>query len=56
MIQAQKIAHGSILYAIKNDKNWTTEKLNEILKTRIRNYFYKTKKRKPIIIPSLVTI
>ena len=53
MIEAQKIAHGSILYFIKNDKNWTIAKLNEILKIRIRNYFYKIKKRNPIIIPSI---
>ncbi len=56
MVEAQKIAHGSILYFIKNDKNWTTAKLNEILKIRIRNYFYKIKKRNPIIIPSINVI
>lgn len=54
--EAQKIAHGSILYLVKNDKNWTVDKINQILKIRIRNYFYKTKKRNPIIIPSITVM
>ena len=56
IFEAQKIAHGSILYLIRNDKNWTIKKLNEIVKKRVSYYFYKTKKRHPIIISSIVVI
>jgi ribonuclease J len=48
------MAHGTILHTIKNVENWNKKDLKENLSKRISNYFYKTRRRNPVIITSIL--
>lgn len=52
--EVQKMAHGTILHTIKNIKNWTKKELKENLSKRIGTYFYKIRRRNPIILTSIL--
>ncbi|SJZ43806.1 ribonuclease J [Mycoplasmopsis verecunda] len=52
--EAKRVAHGAVLYHIKNNENWTTEELETIIKERLSTLFYKEKRRDPIIIPTII--
>ena len=54
--EAQKMAHGTILYIIKNNKEWKIKDIENMLKKRIQQFFYRTKKRNPVIIPLIEVI
>ncbi|WP_435128498.1 ribonuclease J [Mycoplasma sp. 6243] len=52
--EARRISHGAILHQIKNSNNWTTKDLEKVIIDRLSNLFYKEKRRKPIIIPTII--
>ncbi|QCZ36577.1 ribonuclease J [Mycoplasma nasistruthionis] len=58
--EAKRIAHGAVLYHIKNakangnNKSWTTQQLEELIKERLSALFYKEKRRNPIIVPTII--
>ncbi|MGL5205129.1 MAG: ribonuclease J [Metamycoplasmataceae bacterium] len=47
--ESKRLVHGAILYKIKNHENWTTQQLKKLIQERLQPYFYKVKRRKPII-------
>ena len=47
--ESRRLVHGALLYKIKNHDNWTTQQLKKLIQERLQPYFYKTKRRKPII-------
>lgn len=52
--EIQRMSHGAILHTIKNEKNWNIPMLKEVIKNRVQPFFYKTRRRKPIIITSVL--
>ncbi|WP_416755930.1 ribonuclease J [Mycoplasma aquilae ATCC BAA-1896] len=52
--EAKRVAHGAVLYHIKNNEKWTTEELEAIVRERLATLFYKEKRREPIIIPTII--
>ena len=52
--EIQKIAHGAILYTIKNNKNWTTDDVKKIIKSRVEPKFYSVKRRRPLVITTVI--
>lgn len=51
--EIQRLAHGGILYIIKNKVDWKEFEIEELLRSRIEPYFYKHKRRKPLIALSI---
>lgn len=49
--EAKRIAHGAVLYTIKNKADWTVVDVKNIIIERLETFFYKEKRRYPIIIP-----
>ncbi|MGL5205584.1 MAG: ribonuclease J [Metamycoplasmataceae bacterium] len=47
--ESKRLVHGAILYKIKNHEGWTTQQLKKLIQERLQPYFYKVKRRKPII-------
>lgn len=54
LMDVQRLAHGAILHTIKNLKTWTSADIKEAVRKRIEPFFYKTKRRKPIIVTSVL--
>ncbi|VEU77995.1 ribonuclease J [Mycoplasmopsis columbinasalis] len=52
--EAKRIAHGAALYYVKNTPNWSLSELKQLITERLENFFYKEKRRRPIIIPTIV--
>lgn len=52
--EVQRLAHGSILHTIKNNKDWTTSDIKESVRKRIEPFFYKTKRRNPVVVTSVL--
>ena len=52
--EVQRMAHGSILHIIKNNKNWKKADIKTLLEKRIVPYFNKMKRRRPIIVTSII--
>lgn len=52
--EAKRIVHGAVLYTIKNDPNWNVVSLKNLLSERLETFFYKEKRRNPIIIPVIL--
>ena len=52
--QIQRLAHGTILHTIKNVKDWTKQQIKENVKNRVESFFYKHKRRNPIIVTSIL--
>ncbi|UUM19137.1 ribonuclease J [Mycoplasma sp. 1018B] len=52
--EAKRIAHGAALYYIKNTPEWNVVELKKLICDRLENFFYKEKRRKPIIIPIIL--
>ena len=50
----QKLSHGAILHTIKNKKNWTKSDIKNTVKNRVESFFYKTKRRNPTVLVSIV--
>ena len=54
LAEVQRMAHGAILHTIKNKKNWTKADVKEVVEKRIKPYFYRVKRRNPLIITSIL--
>ncbi|WP_036434556.1 ribonuclease J [Mycoplasmopsis columboralis] len=54
--EAKRIAHGAILYIIKNNDKWTVKELEQIVIDRLSSLFHKEKRRNPIIVPRIIFI
>lgn len=52
--EAKRIAHGAVLYHIKNHKNWNVVELKQLIVDRLEALFYKEKRRRPIIVPIIL--
>ena len=52
--EIQKMAHGTILYIIKNNSQWTKAQIKKKLEDRIKPYFHKMKRRNVVIISSII--
>ncbi|QIW62398.1 ribonuclease J [Mycoplasmopsis gallinacea] len=52
--ESKRVAHGAVLYHIKNNKNWTIAELEKIVIERLSTLYYKEKRRDPIIIPTFI--
>ncbi|WP_036452957.1 ribonuclease J [Mycoplasma buteonis] len=52
--ETKRVAHGAVLYHIKNFPNWTIKDLEAIIVDRLSALFYKEKRRDPIIIPTII--
>ena len=52
--QVQKLAHGAILYTIKNKKDWTKEDVKKAVQARVEPFFYKVKRRRPVMVTSII--
>ncbi|VEU75542.1 hydrolase [Mycoplasmopsis maculosa] len=52
--EAKRIAHGAVLYYIKNNENWNVVDLKQLIIDRLDSLFYKEKRRRPIIIPTIL--
>ncbi|VEU76001.1 hydrolase [Mycoplasmopsis columboralis] len=54
--EAKRIAHGAILYIIKNNDKWTVKELEQIVIDRLSSLFHKEKRRNPIIVPRIILL
>lgn len=54
MENIQRLAHGSILYVIKNNSNWKEDEVRALVSSRVEQYFYKSKRRNPVVIVSIL--
>ncbi|AKF40981.1 beta-lactamase [Mycoplasmopsis canis] len=52
--ESRRVAHGAVLYHIKNNEKWTKEELEKLLVERLSSLFYKEKRRNPIIVPTII--
>ncbi|WP_027120832.1 ribonuclease J [Mycoplasmopsis lipofaciens] len=52
--EAKRVAHGAALFYIKNTENWNVVDLKQLIIDRLESLFYKEKRRRPIIIPSIL--
>ncbi|WP_426461560.1 ribonuclease J [Mycoplasma hafezii] len=52
--ETKRVAHGAVLYHIKNFEQWTTKDLEDVIIDRLSALFYKEKRREPIIIPTII--
>ncbi|WP_029513457.1 ribonuclease J [Mycoplasmopsis primatum] len=52
--EAKRIAHGAVLYHIKNNQNWNVMELKQLVSDRLEALFYKEKRRRPIIVPTFL--
>ncbi|MCS4536531.1 MULTISPECIES: ribonuclease J [unclassified Mycoplasma] len=52
--EAKRVAHGAALYYIKNTEEFNIVELKQLIVDRLENLFYKEKRRKPIIIPTIL--
>ncbi|MGL4183855.1 MAG: ribonuclease J [Metamycoplasmataceae bacterium] len=56
IIETRKLVYGSILNKIKNDETYTTNQLKKIIKERLVPFFYRTKRRRPLITTSIIFV
>ncbi|EGV00227.1 hypothetical protein MCSF7_02176 [Mycoplasmopsis columbina SF7] len=52
--EAKRIAHGAALFYIKNTPNWNVVELKQLISERLENLFYKEKRRRPVIVPTIL--
>ncbi|MDC8937511.1 ribonuclease J [Metamycoplasma hyosynoviae] len=52
--EAKRIIHGAILYTIRNNKNWDTPQLKQIIIDRLEPFFYRHKRRNVVVIPTIL--
>ncbi|ADE19861.1 hypothetical beta-CASP family DNA/RNA hydrolase [Mycoplasma crocodyli MP145] len=52
--ETKRISHGTTLHFIKNTPDWNVVDLKQIISDRLKNLFYKEKRRNPIIIPVIL--
>ncbi|WP_027334150.1 ribonuclease J [Mycoplasma elephantis] len=54
--ETKRIAHGAVLYTIKTKENLNVIDLKNLISNRLEAYFYKQKRRHPIIVPVILFI
>lgn len=54
--EAKRLVHGGVLYHIKNNKDWSIPTIKQLVIDRLQPYFYKTRRRKPLIITSILFV
>ena len=54
MNETKKIIYGCILHKIKNSEIFTTVQLKKLIKDRLQPFFYKIKRRRPIITATII--
>ncbi|UVD81641.1 ribonuclease J [Mycoplasma iguanae] len=54
--ECKKIVHRSILFLIKNSPDWSIPQIKKLVKERLESYIYKEKRRKPVILTSILMI
>ena len=54
MMEIQRLAHGAILSVVKNKKDWTKSDIKKEVAKRIEPYFYKVKRRNPLVVTSIL--
>ncbi|TQC51285.1 ribonuclease J [Mycoplasmopsis mucosicanis] len=54
VMEAKRLAHGAALYYLKNTENFNVVELKQLIIERLENFFYKEKRRRPIIIPTIL--
>lgn len=52
--EAKRVAHGAVLYHIKNNAEWNVVELKQLIVERLENLFYKEKRRRPLIVPTIL--
>ncbi|AIA29364.1 metallo-beta-lactamase family protein [Mycoplasmopsis californica] len=52
--EAKRIAHGAALYYVRNNEEINIVDLKQMIIERLENLFYKAKRRRPIIIPTIL--
>ncbi|EFF41530.1 ribonuclease J [Mycoplasmopsis alligatoris] len=52
--ETKRISHGTTLHYIKNTKDWNVVDLKQLLTERLKNLFYKEKRRDPVIVPVIL--
>lgn len=52
----KKIVHRAVLYFIKNNPEWTIPEIKQLIKERLEPYIYKEKRRKPILLSSILIV
>ncbi|MEA4276251.1 ribonuclease J [Mycoplasma sp. 21DD0573] len=52
--ETRRVAHGAVLYYIKNNPEWSVKDLEKLIQDRLSTLFYKEKRRNPIIIPTIM--
>ncbi|MBX4209771.2 MAG: ribonuclease J [Mollicutes bacterium PWAP] len=50
----QSLSHRTILYTINKNNNWTNSNIKELLTQRIQDLIYKIRRRKPLVIVSIL--
>lgn len=53
IVEIRRLVHGAVLYKIKNSNDWTTSELKKLIQERVKPYFYKTKRRSPLVCVSI---
>ncbi|MBN3534945.1 ribonuclease J [Mycoplasma procyoni] len=52
--EIKRIAHGAILFTIRNKKDWTIPELKQLIEERLTPFFYREKRRNPLILSSFL--
>ncbi|WP_033161222.1 ribonuclease J [[Mycoplasma] collis] len=52
----KKLVHGAILFTIKNKTDWTIPELKQLIKDRLDPFFYKEKRRNPVILSTFLFV
>lgn len=47
--KVNKLVHGSVLFTIKNDPNWTIRDIQKVVSQRVQVFFYTEKRRRPLV-------
>lgn len=53
IVELRRLVHGVVLYKLKNTDDWNSASLKKIIQERIKPYFYKTKRRSPLVCVSI---
>lgn len=54
--EVQRLSHGAALFTIKNKENWNKKMIKEAIKKRVEPFFFKKRRRNPLIIVSILDL
>lgn len=54
--EIRRLVHGAILFTIKNESKWDIPQLKQLIKNRLTTFFYKEKRKKPVILSSFLFV